>query len=390
MMPENRKVINARLPGYKELQQISLNQESIIEEIAPMSYPATTISDKANILDVEKAWISLGAVDLQINGGLGLAFPELQSKHIPLLQKICEFFWEQGVDAFLPTIVTTSVANIRRSLSVIDDFIAIQSDEKTSSAKILGVHLEGPFLNDEKRGAHAAEYLLTPTLERVQWLLGEYTHIIKIVTLAPELDLTEEVIPYLRSRGIIVSLGHSQASAEEAQKAFKLGASMVTHAFNAMPPLHHRQPGLLGTAMIDPQVHCGLVADGQHVCPMMIELLLRTSHYEQGIFLVSDALAPIGLPDGIYPWDNRQIEVKAGTARLANGILAGTTLPLLVGLENLLKWGICDLGTAIALATESPRKAIGLAGISAGQPANLIRWHWDGANSQLTWRRLEF
>lgn len=165
---------------------------------------------------------------------------------------------------------------------------------------------------------------------------------------------------------------------------------MVTHAFNAMPPLHHRQPGLLGTAMIDPQVHCGLVADGQHVCPMMIELLLRTSHYEQGIFLVSDALAPIGLPDGIYPWDDRQIEVKAGTARLADGTLAGTTLPLLVGLENLLKWGICDLGTAIALATESPRKAIGLPGISAGQPANLIRWDWHGANSQLTWRRLEF
>jgi N-acetylglucosamine-6-phosphate deacetylase len=116
---------------------------------------------------------------------------------------------------------------------------------------------------------------------------------------------------------------------------------MVTHAFNAMPSLHHRQPGLLGAAIINSDVYCGLIADGNHVCPMMLEIILKASNYEQGVFLVSDALAPIGLVEGVYPWDEREITVTQGTARLADGTLSGTTLPLLVGVQNLVKWG-CD------------------------------------------------
>lgn len=254
---------------------------------------------------------------------------------------------------------------------------------------MLGVHLEGPFLNYEKRGAHPAEYLLHPTLETVEWVLGDFSNLVKIITLAPELDTIGEVIPYLRSLGIIVSLGHSTATAEEAKKAFQLGASMVTHAFNAMPPLHHRKPGLLGEAIVNQNVFCGLIADGEHICPTMIDLLLRASRYGKGIFLVSDALAPIGLPDGIYPWDERQIEVRDGTARLADGTLAGTTLPLLVGVENLVKWRISSIESAIALATESPRVAIGLPGMSVGHPAYLLQWHWEKASDRLTWKRLD-
>jgi N-acetylglucosamine-6-phosphate deacetylase len=216
------------------------------------------------------------------------------------------------------------------------------------------------------------------------------------MTLAPELDITGEVIPYLRSLGIMVSLGHSLATASQAQQAFAQGASMVTHAFNAMPGLHHREPGLLGAALVHPGVYCGFIADGQHVCPTMIQLLLRAGGYEKGIFLVSDALAPIGLPDGTYPWDCRQIEVKNGTAQLPEGTLAGTTLPLLVGVQNLVEWGICEVesvhnfgvGEAIALATEAPRQAIGLPGIAVGQVAHLLRWHWDKATNRLTWQRL--
>ena len=163
---------------------------------------------------------------------------------------------------------------------------------------------------------------------------------------------------------------------------------MVTHAFNAMPPLHHRQPGLLGAAITHKQVMCGFIADGQHVCPMMIDILLRASNYEKGLFLVSDALAPLGLPDGTYPWDSREIEVINGTARLLDGTLSGTTLPLLVGVQNLVKWGICDVGTAIKLATDSPRQAIGLPGMDINQPANLLRWHFDEVTKELTWQRL--
>jgi N-acetylglucosamine-6-phosphate deacetylase len=340
-------------------------------------------------LDLGGDWLSLGGVDLQINGGLGLAFPEIEPKDIAKLRQICDYLWHQGIDAFVPTIVTTSVENIQRSLSVIDYFLDLQKTETKPTAKILGVHLEGPFLNYEKRGAHPPEYLLHPTKETVEAVIGNYTRAVKIVTLAPELDPVGEVIPYLRSQEIVVSLGHSTASAQEAKKAFELGASMVTHAFNAMPPLHHRKPGLLAEAIVNANVYCGAIADGEHVCPIMMDLLLRSSNYNRGVFLVSDALAPIGLPDGIYPWDERQIEITNGTARLADGTLAGTTLPLLVGVENLVRWKICKVGAAIAMATESPRKAIGMSGIAIGQPASLLRWHWHKDAAQLTWQRLE-
>ena len=386
-MLKDTTVINAKLYGYQELQKILINEEGLIEDIRSMGSSNST--QKGNkFYDVQGDWISLGGVDLQINGGLGLAFPEIQEKHLPKLHQICEFLWHEGIDGFLPTLVTTSVENIQRSLSILERFMKIQKEEDLETARVLGVHLEGPFLNHEKKGAHPAQYLLTPSVEAIEWLLEGYEYIVKIITLAPELDITDEVIPYLSSRGIIASLGHSQANAKQAKKAFEMGASMVTHAFNAMPPLHHRQPGLLGEAMINKNVYCGLIADGNHVCPTMIELLLRSSLYEKGIFLVSDALAPIGLGDGVYPWDDRQIEVKKGTARLANGTLAGTTWPLLVGVKNLVEWQLCPLGNAIALATESPRKAIKLPGISPGQPAHLLQWHWNKENNQVNWERV--
>ncbi|MEH2366402.1 N-acetylglucosamine-6-phosphate deacetylase [Nostoc sp.] len=382
-------IINARVTGYKDLQMLLVNPEGMIEQILPMG--AIKADSRASVIDVAGDWISLGGVDLQINGALGLAFPDLTTENAHIIQKITQFLWDVGVDGFLPTLVTTSVEKIQRSLAVIANFTPLSVNGEglgvRSSAKILGVHLEGPFLNYQKRGAHPAEYLLPLTIDEVKRVLGDYAHVVKVITLAPELDPTGEVIPYLRSLGITVSLGHSQATSAQAQLAFELGATMVTHAFNAMPPLHHREPGLLGAAIIHPDVMCGFIADGEHVSPTMLQILLRASYEEKGLFLVSDALAPLGLPDGVYPWDSRQIEVKNGTARLADGTLSGTTLPLLVGVQNLVKWGICDVETAILLATDAPRQAIGLPGIAKSQPANLLRWHWDEAAKELTWQR---
>ncbi|MEH2227549.1 N-acetylglucosamine-6-phosphate deacetylase [Nostoc sp.] len=383
-------IINARVTGYKDLQMLLVNPEGMIEQILPMG--AIKADSRASVIDVAGDWISLGGVDLQINGALGLAFPDLTAENAHVLQKITKFLWDVGVDGFLPTLVTTSVEKIQRSLAVIANFTPLSVNGEglgvRSSAKILGVHLEGPFLNYQKRGAHPAEYLLPLTIDEVKRVLGDYAHVVKVITLAPELDSTGEVIPYLRSLGITVSLGHSQATSAQAQLAFELGATMVTHAFNAMPPLHHREPGLLGAAITDPDVMCGFIADGEHVSPMMLQILLRASYQEKGLFLVSDALSPLGLPDGVYPWDSREIEVKNGTARLADGTLSGTTLPLLVGVQNLIKWGICDVETAILLATDAPRQAIGLSGIAKSQPANLLRWYWDEAAKELTWQRL--
>ncbi|MEH1989822.1 N-acetylglucosamine-6-phosphate deacetylase [Nostoc sp.] len=383
-------IINARVTGYKDLQMLLVNPEGIIEQILPMG--AIKADSRASVIDVAGDWISLGGVDLQINGALGLAFPDLTAENAHVLQKIRKFLWDVGVDGFLPTLVTTSVEKIQRSLAVFANFTPLSVDGEglgvRSSAKILGVHLEGPFLNYQKRGAHPAEYLLPLTIDEVKRVLGDYAHVVKVITLAPELDPTGEVIPYLRSLGITVSLGHSQATSAQAQLAFELGATMVTHAFNAMPPLHHREPGLLGAAITHPDVMCGFIADGEHVSPTMLQILLRASYEEKGLFLVSDALSPLGLPDGVYPWDSRQIEVKNGTARLVDGTLSGTTLPLLVGVQNLVKWGICDVETAILLATDAPRQAIGLSGIAKSQFANLLRWHCDEATKELTWQRL--
>ena len=287
-MLDDMWILNAQVPGYQGLQQICI-QKGVIREILPQ---AIRLQKNSPILDVSGDWISLGGIDLQINGALGLAFPDLSDENCEKLEAIGQFLWNQGVDGFLPTIVTTSIENIQRSLSVLSPLL---------SSQILGVHLEGPFLNLEKRGAHPTEHLLPLTVEHVKRVLGDYASVVKVITLAPELDPTSDAIPYLRSLGIIVSLGHSQATATQAQQAFAQGASMVTHAFNAMPSLHHREPGLLGAAIVHPDVYCGLIADGQHVSPIMLDLVLKASQYDRGIFLVSDALSPLGLPDGRYP-----------------------------------------------------------------------------------------
>jgi N-acetylglucosamine-6-phosphate deacetylase len=389
-------IINARVPGYKELQMLLVNHQGMVEQVLPMSQVLERVPpENLQVLDVAGDWISLGGVDLQINGALGLAFTDLSIENAYRLADICKFLWSLGIDAFLPTLVTTSVENVQRSLAVLAQYMANQE----VGAKILGVHLEGPFLNYGKRGAHPAEYLLPLTLEEVKRVLGDRARIVKVITLAPELDLKGEVIPFLRSLGITVSLGHSQATAAQAQNAFELGATMVTHAFNVMPPLHHREPGLLGAAIVNPNVMCGFIADGQHVSPIMLQILLRASvsrtrqemheHLWDGLFLVSDALAPLGLPDGVYPWDNRQIEVKQGTARLFDGTLSGTTLPVLAGVQNLVKWEICDADKAIALATVAPRSAIGLPTIISDVPATqLLRWHLKESTKELSWQRM--
>ncbi len=385
-------IINAKLPGYKGLQRVAVNATGIITRISPMSKARARLNSQ--IIDITGSWISIGGIDLQINGALGLAFPDVQMQDLEKLKQICEFLWHQGVDAFLPTLVTTSLKKTHQALEVFAEFQKKQSP-LTHTATILGVHLEGPFLNPEKRGAHPKEHLLPLTIEKVKLVLGDYQELVKMITLAPELDTTGTIIPYLRSKDIKISLGHSLATVEEANLAWQQGASLVTHAFNAMPPLHHRQPGLLAAAITNPQIYCGLIADGQHVDPLMIQLILAASDYENGVFLVSDALAPLGLEDGTYAWDKRQMIVNQGTARLRDGTLVGTTHSLLVGVKKLVQWKICTLEQAIALATIAPTQAMHWSSSDKTkahpyleQPVNcLLRWT-NTPEAGVKWSRL--
>ena len=389
---------NARVVGMDGFQAIVIDDRHGVKPPIPMTQ-LTASPDPSHRLDVEGDWISPGGLDLQINGALGLAFPEVQMSDLGKLEEIGQMLWAAGVDGFAPTIVTTSIENIQRSLAV---FAAFQAQQATRSsriptAQIVGLHLEGPFLNPAKRGAHPEEFLLPLTLKQLDRVFGDLgdlvdlgnsgdsgdrpdqasgdqANLIKIITLAPELDPSGETIAALRDRGIIVSLGHSLATADQAKQAFERGATMVTHAFNAMPGLHHRDPGLLGAAIVDSRVYSGFIADGQHVCPTMLQILLNAD--PSNLFLVSDALSPLGLPDGTYPWDEREIIVTHGTARLADGTLSGTTRPLLDGADNLVRWGLCDLERAIDLVSHAPRRAIGLPAwdTTPGSAARLLRW----------------
>ncbi len=327
-------------------------------------------------------WVSPGGIDLQINGALGIAFNELDATTGQRLPEIRRFLWKLGIDGFLPTLVTTSVPRLHQALETLAADMG--RSPAPNEAAILGVHLEGPFLNPGKRGAHPAAHLLPLTLDALQRVLGDYAAIVRVITLAPELDPSGNAIAMLRNQGIVVSLGHSMATFDEAKQAIDCGATMVTHAFNAMPGLHHRDPGLLAAALLDERVWCGAIADGAHVHPAMLDLLVRLKG--DRLFLVSDALAPLGLPEGDYPWDTRTIAVREGTARLADGTLSGTTLSLLEGARNLVRWGICSAEQAIARATVSPRQAIGLPEPPNYAPDCAPRLQWQLQEGDLTWQ----
>lgn len=386
-------ITNVRLPGYDGLKRIWIDPQGIVQSVQTMDQSFDRLPpEDLQVLDLGQDWLSLGGVDLQINGALGLAFPDLDDGNANRLPEICEFLWQQGVDAFMPTIVTAAIPQVQRSLATIAAYCAQIQPRK--AARIVGVHLEGPCLNRSKRGAHPEDQLQPLTIAVMEELLCDHGAIVKLITLAPELDPSGAVIDYLRDRGILVSLGHSQATACQAKQAFDQGATLVTHAFNAMPSLHHREPGLLGAALVEPGVRCGVIADGQHISPIMLQLLIRMGG--DGLFLVSDALAPLGLSDGRYPWDSREITVTDGTARLADGTLSGTTLPLLAGVRNLVDWGICSIDEAIGLATVAPRLAISSIADRGYRDHRhyigrriheLLRWRLD-SQQHLTWQRL--
>ncbi len=371
---------HARLLHTEGLQDLWIESQRITA-IVPSDRPDADAPPTK--LDLNGDFLSLGGLDLQINGALGLAFPDVTLDSGEKLSTIQQFLWDQGVDAYCPTIVTAARDQIQTALA---GFAAFKSQANSANqATIAGIHLEGPFLNPAKRGAHPKEHILPLTIEHLQQVLGDYASLVKIITLAPEMEIGTGAIGYLTNLGITVSLGHSLATADQAKQAFDQGATMVTHAFNAMPSLHHRTPGLLGAAIVHPNVTCGFIADGEHICPLMLEILMRASDFDRGLFLVSDALSPLGLPDGLYPWDCRTIEVTRGTARLPDGTLSGTTLGLLIGVENMMKWKLCDLSQAITMATVTPRRAIQWNTSLMQANATLLRWSY---NQPGQWHRI--
>jgi N-acetylglucosamine-6-phosphate deacetylase len=323
-------------------------------------------------------------VDLQINGGLGLAFPELSPTDLPNLLALLELLWRDGVEAICPTLVTCGIEELRQALAVLREARALHQPGR---CQLLGAHLEGPFLAEARRGAHPRQHLAAPSLEALNRRIAGYEQEISLVTLAPELPGADAVIEALQQLGIQVSLGHSEANEAQASAAFGSGVGMITHAFNAMAGLHHRAPGPIAAAALRGDVALGLIADGVHVAPSMAVLLQRLMPDQ--VVLVSDALAPYGLADGVHRWDERALIVEGGSCRLEDGTLAGVTLPLLEAVRRLASWS-GEAGQTIAAATLLPRRVLGdkrqIQELLLGRPlGHTLRW--SGPAQDLRWTR---
>ncbi len=379
-----RRITDVRLPmplgqAADQRHTISLDSVGQIETIRPI---AAGDAGQPDTESWEGDWISPRGIDLQINGGLGLAFPELTPADLPRLLQLLELLWQDGVEAIAPTLVTCGVAPLRQALAVLREARSHAGDR---CCRLLGAHLEGPFLAEARRGAHPREHLTAPSLEALDQRIGGFEEEIALVTLAPELEGAAAVIRQLRQLDIGVALGHSAATAEQARAGFDQGVAMLTHAFNAMPGLHHRAPGPLGEACRCGGIALGLIADGVHVDPTMAVLLQRLAP-DQTV-LVSDALAPYGLEDGEHRWDERVLLVQNGTCRLEDGTLAGVTLPQLDGVKRLARWS-GDPGAAIWGATVAPRRVIGKAQTIdealIGQPLT-DQLRWTMAGEELHW-----
>ena len=382
-----RWISNVRLPrsgrcshGRDQRWRLAVDASGQIEAVEPLPAGSAAAGD-----DWGGDWLSPAGVDLQINGGLGLAFPELEPADLPQLLDLLDLLWRDGVEAICPTLVTCGVAPLRQALSVLDE---ARRQHRPGRCQLLGAHLEGPFLNPKRRGAHPEQHLAAPGLQALAERIAGFEDQIDLVTLAPELEGAMEVIAALRAQGIVVSLGHSGASAAEADGAFEAGVSMLTHSFNAMAGLHHRAPGPVAAAALRGDIALGLIADGVHVDPAMAVLLQRLAPGQ--VVLVSDALAPYGLGEGRHRWDERVLLVEDGSCRLEDGTLAGVTLPLLEGVRRLARWGL-PAGQAIAAATVLPRAVLGdersAAGLLVGMPlAEALRWH-EAAAGGLSWQR---
>ncbi len=330
-------------------------------------------------------WLSPMGLDLQINGGLGLAFSELTFQDLPKLSDLLDKLWIDGVDCICPTIVSSEINSLRLSLEVLKQ---ARNKHISRRCKLLGAHLEGPFIADSRRGAHSDQYLSLPGLEDLNERIKDFEEEIDLVTLAPELPGSFDLIKRLIALKIVVCLGHSTADEFATRQAFAEGVSMLTHAFNAMPGLHHRAPGPLGEALKNGQISIGLIADGVHVHPTLAILLQRLA--EDKLVLVSDAISPYGLEDGEYKWDQRCVVSAEGTCRLKNGTLVGTTLPLLETAQKLAKWSK-EPSASIWSATISPRlvldKGQRFTSFFVGQSLHqLLRWRMNWKHSELSWQ----
>ncbi len=312
-----------------------------------------------------ESFIAPGFIELQLNGGLGYDFTETPES----VSEVATALPRWGVTSFLPTVITSPTETYLSALRTIKSRM-----NQTSGAQILGVHLEGPFLNPQFRGAHKPEWLQLPTLAKAEAILE--TGALRLLTLAPELPGALEVIEILSKQDVLVSMGHSAATYEQAQAGYEAGARYATHLFNAMPPLHHRKPGLVNAVLTTPDITGGIIVDGIHLHPSIVQLIYQAKG-AASLNLVTDAMAGMGMPSGRYQLSGQSVIVDETSAHLedAVGTLAGSILTLDAAVRNMAKWSNCGLAQSIQMATLNPADLLNLPNkgrIEAGCDADIV------------------
>ena len=318
-----------------------------------------------------------GFVDVHVHGAGGHDVMEASAQ---ALDRITSTVARHGTTSIVATTVTASIDDTCRSLEGIARYIR---DHETAeahvarnqlAAEIVGIHLEGPFINKVRRGVHPPEEIIRPSVETLDKFIKAADGLVRILTIAPELPGAMQVIAHAVLAKIVVALGHTDADYDQARAAIEAGARHSVHIYNAMRPFTHRDPGVIGAILTDPDVTAEVIADLVHVAGPAIQVLLGTKGFDT-VLLVSDGIAATGMRDGNYRLGNFEVTVKDGVARNSEGKLAGSTLTLDRAVRNAVGLGV-SFKDAVRMATILPARRLGLAGtkgiIAVGADADLV------------------
>jgi len=320
----------------------------------------TEVRSSSKVLDFGDAVLAPGFFDIHMHGGAGVDVMRASPSDLP---RLGTFLTRHGVTGYLPTTVAAPLDSTYQALARLADAIeAAQANTAANNgslqARPLGIHLEGPFLSHKRRGVHPPENLLAPTIKIFDDLWQAARGHVRMITIAPEIPGAMEVISEAAKRGVCVSIGHSDADMPTARNAVAAGALHATHTFNAMRPLDHRDPGILGEVLSDDRMSADLIADGIHVSPAVVKLFLQAKGSDRAV-LITDAISATGMPDGRYQLGPIEVDVKDGKCT-ANGSLAGSVLTMDRAVRNVTQFSNWSLREAVRAATLNPAAAVGM------------------------------
>ncbi len=327
--------------------------------------------DDIDAVDCSGLLVAPGFIDWQINGAEGIDLTRSPDG----VHAVAELVTRYGVTRFCPTSITSDAPTRSQVIATASE--VRERGQMGQGARIHGWHLEGPWLSEDKSGVHDAEHFDSPAMDSARDL--SWSNGIAIVTLAPELPGSLQVIAALRSAGVVVSIGHSTASLVEVKDAIAVGATAVTHLFNAMPGLHHRDPGVVGAALGGDELICGVIVDGVHVDPLVVSATWRALGPDR-FSLVTDATAALGLPRPEespmhFPLGDDVVQLDGDAVRDSDGVLAGSVLSMDQAVRNLVAWSDADVPGALRAASRVPARLLGLTDVGeirVGWVADLV------------------